>query len=85
MKIAASYLLADSANNDSYLPPEFSDKAFLGWAFRVNVKLLNLPPTAPEHVMRRALFSDGIPCDSWRQAYEFMVRLHLDKRGTHWS
>ena len=71
----------DSANDDSYLPPELSDATFTQWALRITIKLRNLPPRASDYATRRVLVSEGVPSPAWVQAYTFMIGLRLDKRG----
>ena len=67
-----------ASNEESYLPPEFADAAFIRWALRVTIKLRNLPPNAPERLTRRALFGDGTPSQSWAAAYGFMATMKHD-------
>ena len=64
-----------SANEASYRPPEFNDEAFKQWAHRVTIKLLNLPPGSPDHVMRRIFVSEGVPSPEWLNALMFIVAM----------
>ena len=64
-----------SANEDSYWPPEFNDDAFKRWAIRVSVKLLNLPPGSPDHVMRHLLLTEGVPSVDWVNALGFIGKM----------
>ena len=46
---------------------------FMQWARRTGLRLRNLPPDAPEHLTRRALFSEGTPSADWAEALTFVM------------
>ena len=69
-----------SANEASYRPPEFADAAFKQWSLRVTIKLLNLPPGSPDHVMRRIFLSEGMPSPEWLNALMFIVAVARENK-----
>lgn len=64
-----------ASNESSYWPEICSDKAFLAWALRVSIRLVNLPSPRPERLMRRAIFKDFTPNPEWAEGLAFMLAM----------
>lgn len=69
-----------AANEPRFFPPEFKDEAFMRWAGRVSLRVLNLPPSADECTMRRVIVSEGAYGTDWAEAFKFLMELSCLKR-----
>ena len=69
-----------AANADRFTPPELDDDAFVKWAFRIAMRLRNLPAGSPDHIMRSALVSEGTPSPAWAAALKFMIMLSCERK-----
>lgn len=64
-----------AANAERFYPPVTDDPQFVSWAHRIALRLVNLPPGAPEHVVRRVVFCEGTPGQEWAEALVFMMTM----------
>ena len=64
-----------AANASVFVSPLWGDDDFVSWALRVAFRLRNLPPNAPVHLTRRALFSEGTPSAAWAEEIKFTLTL----------
>ena len=67
--------MPSAANVDRFYPQAIDDPEFMRWARRIVLRLVNLPPGAPEHVVRRVVFSEGTPGPEWAEALVFMLTM----------
>lgn len=67
--------MPSAANAERFYPPATDDPQFVRWAHRIALLLVNLPPGAPEHHVRRVIFSEGTPGPEWADAMVFMMTL----------
>ncbi len=70
-----AYIKTQSANEATFNPPAFADPAFVTWANRIALKVLNIPKSAGAHAITRAYFSDGTPSPEWVLAMNFALYL----------
>ncbi len=67
--------MTGAANACRFYPQATDDPAFMRWAYRIALRLANLPADASERDIRRAIFSDGTPGPEWAEALIFMMTL----------
>lgn len=71
-----------AANEPTFFPPVFKDDAFMTWAYRVSLRMLNLPRGADECAMQRVIVSAGAYGTDWTDAFKFLMELsRLKKPG----
>lgn len=67
--------MRSAADEDRFCPTALTEPEFQRWAYRIALRLVNLPPGAPEHVVRRVVFSEGTPGPEWAEALVFMLTM----------
>lgn len=65
--------MPSAANAAQFYPLVTNDQEFVRWAYRIALRLSNLPPNTPEHEVRRVVFGDGVPRAEWAEALVFMM------------
>ena len=69
-----------AANEPTFYPTVFKDEAFMRWAHRVSLRMLNLPPSADERARRRVIVREGAYGTDWADAFKFLMELSRIKR-----
>ena len=64
-----------AANACRFYPQPTDDPAFMRWAYRIALRLANLPADASERDIRRVIFSEGTQGPEWTEALIFMMTL----------
>ena len=73
-----------AGNEAPFWPIGLSNPAFVAWAHRVSLRVLNLPDPGNALARRvavdKAFFSEGVPDRDWALAYVFLLSLSNLKR-----
>lgn len=67
--------MSNAANDPCFRLPEFDDPAFVDWAHRVTLRIRNLPPGSPVHVVRCTMLKQGRPSPAWAYAYGALLEM----------
>ena len=68
-------MMRTAANTPTFEPLAISDPAFMAWATRVGLRLLNKAPGAPDEAIERSIACEGAPSPEWAQALVFLMSL----------
>jgi hypothetical protein len=67
--------MSHAANDSPFAPLALTDPAFMAWATRVGLRLLNKAPGAPDEAIERSITCEGAPSPEWAQALGFLMSL----------
>ena len=68
-------MMPTAANAPTFEPLALADPAFMAWAVRVGLRLVNKRPGSTERAIEQAILMDGPPSPEWVQGLAFMMRL----------
>lgn len=68
-------MMRTADNVPTFEPLAISDPAFLAWATRVGLRLLNVAPGAPDEAIELSITCEGAPRPEWAQALLFLMSL----------
>jgi hypothetical protein len=68
-------MINTAANAPTFEPLALADPAFMAWAVRVGLRLVNKLPGSPEGAIERAIFMEGTPSPEWAQGLAFLMNM----------
>jgi len=64
-----------AVNEPTFWPEVTSDPAFMAWATRVGLRMVNKPPGSLDSSIERAILMEGTPNPEWAHGLAFMMNL----------